>query len=79
MKSQLEDNLNPFAELLRVMDTEDLIRLRHRLQKTGRKRMVEILSDEIEERDQLEREQSDANRIPSAQGPTGTDQPLPVL
>lgn len=50
-----EDGQNPFAEILHVMDTEHLIRFRRRLEKIGRKRMVEILTDEIEERDIGER------------------------
>ena len=52
-----EDGQNPFAEMLRVMDVEQLIRFRHRLEKIGRKRMVEILTDEIEEREGLEKDQ----------------------
>jgi hypothetical protein len=54
--------MNPFAEMLRVMDIEYLIRFRRRLEKVGRKRMVEILTDEIEERKGLEKEQRDADR-----------------
>jgi hypothetical protein len=50
-----EDGQNPFAEILQVMDVEQLIRFRQRLKKIGRKRMVEILSDEIEEREALEK------------------------
>jgi hypothetical protein len=46
-----EDGQEPFAEILAVMDTENLIRLRHRLGKIGRKRMVKILSEEIAERE----------------------------
>jgi hypothetical protein len=49
--------MNPFGEMLRVMDVEHLIRFRRRLEKVGRKRMVEILTDEIEERETLERKQ----------------------
>jgi hypothetical protein len=54
--------MNPFAEMLRVMDIEYLIRFRRRLEKVGRKRMVEILTDEIEERKGLEKEQRDVDR-----------------
>lgn len=50
-----EPELNPFAEMLRVMDIEHLIRFRRRLEKVGRKRMVEILTDEIKERKALEK------------------------
>jgi hypothetical protein len=59
--------MNPFAEMLRVMDIEYLIRFRCRLEKVGRKRMVEILSDEIEERKAIEKERRDADRVRSAQ------------
>jgi hypothetical protein len=54
--------MNPFAEMLRVMDVEYLIRFRRRLEKVGRKRMVEILTDEIEERKALEKQQRDTDR-----------------
>jgi hypothetical protein len=50
--------LNAFGEILKVSNTELLIRFRHRLQKVGRKRMVEILTDEIEEREALEAKQA---------------------
>jgi hypothetical protein len=50
--------INAFAEMLRVMDIEQLIRFRRRLEKVGRKRMVEILTDEIEEREELEHKRS---------------------
>jgi hypothetical protein len=59
--------MNPFGEMLRVMDIELLIRFRRRLEKVGRKRMVEILSDEIEERKALEKEQRNADRVRSTQ------------
>jgi hypothetical protein len=49
-----EDGQEPFAEMLAVMDTEQLIRFRHRLGKIGRKRMVKILSEEIAEREKRE-------------------------
>jgi hypothetical protein len=51
-----EDGQNPFAEMLGVMDTELLIRFRRRLEKIGRKRMVALLTEEIEEREGLEKE-----------------------
>jgi hypothetical protein len=44
-----EDGQEPFAEMLAVMDIEQLIRFRHRLGKIGRKRMVKILTEEIAE------------------------------
>jgi hypothetical protein len=50
-----EDGQNPFAEILHVMDIEQLIRFRRRLEKVGRKRMVAILTDEIQEREALEK------------------------
>jgi hypothetical protein len=46
-----EDGQNPFAEILAVMDLEQLIRFRHRLGKIGRKRMVKMLSEEIADRE----------------------------
>jgi len=46
-----EDGQDPFAEMLAVMNTEQLIRFRHRLGKIGRKRMVKMLSEEIAERE----------------------------
>jgi hypothetical protein len=59
--------MNPFAEMLRVMDIEYLIRFRRRLEKVGRKRMVEILTDEIEERQALEKQHRDVDRVRPAQ------------
>jgi hypothetical protein len=46
-----EDWQNRFAEMLAVMDTEQLIRFRHRLGKKGSERTVKILSEEIAERE----------------------------
>jgi hypothetical protein len=57
-----EDGQNPFAEMLHVMEIEHLIRFRRRLQNIGRKRMVEILTDEIEEREALEKEECAAKK-----------------
>jgi hypothetical protein len=45
---------NAFRETLAVMDIEWLIRLRHRLQRVGRKRMVGILTKEIDRREAAE-------------------------
>jgi hypothetical protein len=53
------DPVNAFGEMLAVMDIEQLIRFRHRLKKIGRKRMCEILSDEIEERNALEKKEKE--------------------
>jgi hypothetical protein len=48
--------LDPFHEMIEVLETEHLIRFRRRLEKVGRKKMVEILTAEIEERDGAEKE-----------------------
>jgi hypothetical protein len=53
-----EDGQDPFAEMLAVMDTEQLIRFRWRLQKIGRKKMVRILSEEIDSREQAENQET---------------------
>jgi hypothetical protein len=44
------EHLDPFFEMLEILDTEHLLRFCKRLEKVGRKRMVEILTKEIEER-----------------------------
>jgi hypothetical protein len=49
--------LNAFGQMLAVMETEHLIRFRHRLEKVGKRRMVEILTDEIEERQAIAKKQ----------------------
>jgi hypothetical protein len=46
--------MNAFEEILKVSDTELLIRFRHRLNRIGRKRMVELLTEEIKKREALE-------------------------
>jgi hypothetical protein len=56
------DPINAFDEMLRVMDTEQLIRFRWRLSKIGRKRMVQILTDEIEEREAIEQAEHEEER-----------------
>jgi hypothetical protein len=61
-----EDAQNPFAELLQVMDIEQLIRFRQRLQKVGRKRMVAILTDEIQEREAIEKAQAEKQHAEGA-------------
>ena len=53
-----EDGQDPFAEVLAVMDVENLIRFRRRLERVGRKKMVKILTEEIEDRDKNEREEA---------------------
>jgi hypothetical protein len=58
-KDENGEPLNLFGEMLRVMDVEHLIRIRHRLKKIGRKRMVEILTDEIEEREAIEKQEAE--------------------
>jgi hypothetical protein len=50
--------MDPFAEMLAIMDVEHLIRFRRRLERVGRKQMVKILSEEIERRDDAEREEA---------------------
>jgi hypothetical protein len=66
MHTQDEDEngkpLNPFGQILAVMDTEHLIRFRRRLEKVGKRRMVEILTDEIEEREQLAKKEAKQRR-----------------
>jgi hypothetical protein len=57
-----EDGQDPFAEMLGVMDVEQLIRFRVRLKKIGRKQMVKLLSEEIEEREKTEKEEAAARK-----------------
>ena len=57
-----DDDLNLFAELLRVMNFEDLLRCRRRLENAGRTRMVEILTDEIEEREAIDKATATARK-----------------
>jgi hypothetical protein len=52
--------LDPFHEVLQVYDTEHLIRLRKKLEMVGRKKMVEILTTEIEERDEADKARAKA-------------------
>jgi hypothetical protein len=47
----VEDWQERFTEMLAVMDTEHLIRFRHRLGKVGCKRLVELLTLEIGRRE----------------------------
>ena len=53
MNDENGQKLDAFFEMLEVLDTEHLVRFRYRLQKFGRKRMVEILDQEIKERDKV--------------------------
>jgi hypothetical protein len=65
-----EPELDRFQAILDILNIEDLIRFRRRLEKVGRKRMVEILSDEINERQALEKKEAEkehANRVRSTQ------------
>lgn len=43
-----EPEQHPFREMLAVLSWEDLIRLRTRLQKKGKKRLIALLTSEIE-------------------------------
>jgi hypothetical protein len=54
--------LNPFGQILAVMDVEHLIRFRRRLEKVGKRRMVEILTDEIQEREKLAKKEAKQQR-----------------
>jgi len=54
------EELDPFHEVLEVYDTEHLIRLRKKLEMVGRKKMVEILTEEIKERDRTDKERAKA-------------------
>ena len=54
--------LDPFYEMLEILDTEHLLRFRHRLERVGRKKMVEILTAEIDERDEEEKKQHKAEQ-----------------
>jgi hypothetical protein len=49
--SEGEDWQERFAEMLAVMDTEQLMRFRHRLGKIGCERTVQLLTLEIAERE----------------------------
>ena len=49
------NHMSPFDEMLSVMDVEGLIRFRRRLEKVGRKRMVQILTEEIDRKQEEEK------------------------
>jgi len=59
-KDETGEQLDPFHEVLQVYDTEHLLRLRKKLEIVGRKKMVEILTVEIKERDEAEKERAKA-------------------
>jgi hypothetical protein len=42
--------LNAFGQMLAVIDVEDLIMFRRKLKEVGKRRMVKILTEEIEKR-----------------------------
>lgn len=50
-KDEDGNRMDPFQEMLHVMEVEHLIRFRRRLEKVGRKQMVAILTEEIELRE----------------------------
>jgi len=54
------ETLDPFHEVLEVYDTEHLIRLRKKLEMVGRKKMVEILTTEIDDRDKADKARAKA-------------------
>jgi hypothetical protein len=49
-KDENGEKLDPFHEILQLMDEEQLIRFRKRLEMVKRKKMIEIFTAEIEER-----------------------------
>jgi hypothetical protein len=55
MKEQNPTDVNPFGALLALQNDEELIRLRRRATNAGDKRLAEILSDEIQEREAIEK------------------------
>jgi hypothetical protein len=57
-----EDGQDPFAEMLGVMDVENLIRFRVRLKKIGRKKMVKLLTEEIEDREKTEKDEAEKKK-----------------
>jgi hypothetical protein len=64
-KTENDENgepLDPFFEMLQILDVEHLIRFRRRLEKVGRKKMVSILTSEIKEREAKEKADSEEER-----------------
>jgi hypothetical protein len=43
-----QEEQHPFREILSVLSTEDLLRLKHRLQKKKKKHVIELLDEEIQ-------------------------------
>ena len=62
-KDENGEKLDPFYEMIQVFEVEHLIRFRRRLEKVGRKKMVAILTSEIEERDA--KEKAEAEKTPA--------------
>lgn len=56
IESDQDEPIDKFGEILAVMDIEQLIRFRKRLEMAGRKKMVEILTFEIKAREAQERQ-----------------------
>jgi hypothetical protein len=54
-KDEHGEPLDPFFEMLEILEVEHLLRFRRRLEKVGRKRMVAILTEEIKEREAKEK------------------------
>jgi hypothetical protein len=57
--------LDPFFEMLQILEVEHLLRFRRRLEKVGRKRMVQILTEEIKERDAKDKAEAEAEKKPA--------------
>lgn len=55
MKPNQPSDPNWFGELLAVLHDEELIRLRWRLRNHGNHRLADVLTDELEDREALER------------------------
>ena len=62
-KDEDGEQLDPFFEMLQVLDVEQLIRFRRRLEMVGRKKMVAILTDEIKERDEKDKAEGQARQV----------------
>jgi hypothetical protein len=50
------DEPNYFGQLLAVLNDEDLLRVRRRLERKHNHRLAEILTDELEEREGIQRQ-----------------------
>lgn len=55
MQTTKTNEPNYFGEILSVMNDEELIRFRRRFENARKHRMAEILTDELEERESLQR------------------------